>query len=129
MRMHGCIILLLFLSLAGCGQKKHYDGPTVDAFRGRLVHDGKPVSFPDNEEVILELGFHGTGRRYGIPIAADGSFKIGWMPIGKYSAILERQNNKQRGPPKKYSVPGGLTIEEGKTEYQIELGKGWNPSP
>jgi hypothetical protein len=129
MRMHGCIILLLFLSLAGCGQKKHYDGPTVDAFRGRLVHDGKPVSFPDNEEVILELGFHGTGRRYGIPIAADGSFKIGWMPIGKYSPTLLRTDKEGKKVPltTRYKLPGEFTIEEGKTEYTVELGKGWKP--
>jgi hypothetical protein len=129
MRMQGCIILLLLLSLSGCGPRKSFDGPTVDAFVGRLTHDGKPVTFPDNEEVILELGYHGTGRRFGIPIAADGSFKIGWMPIGKYSPTLLRtdKGGKKVPPTTRYSLPGEFTIEEGKTEYTIELGKGWKP--
>jgi hypothetical protein len=129
MRMHGRIILLLLLGVSGCGPKKHYEGPTVDAFVGRLTHDGKAVTFPENEEVILELGFHGTGRRYGIPIAADGSFKIGWMPIGKYSPTLLRTDKEGKKMPRttQYRLPGEFTIEEGKTEYTIELGKGWKP--
>jgi hypothetical protein len=63
-----------------------------------------------------------------IPIQRDGSFKIGWMPIGKYSATLLRSNKEGRGPPeKRHNIPGGLMIEDGKTEYTIELGKGFQP--
>jgi hypothetical protein len=118
----------LWLAAVGCGPRKNFDGPTVDAFTGKLVQNGKPVTLPADEEVTLRV-FHEKGQSFGIRIKTDGSFQIGWMPIGKYSAILERQDSKRKGPPKKYSVPGGLTIEEGKTEYQIVLGKGWNPSP
>jgi hypothetical protein len=125
--MRGGVVLILGLGLglSGCSSKKPFDGPTVDAFNGRLTHDGKPVTFPDNEKVTLEV-YHETGRPFGIPIQSDGSFKIGWMPIGKYSAALLRGNKEGRGPPtNRYNVPGGLTIEDGKTEYTIELGKGW----
>jgi hypothetical protein len=51
------------------------------------------------------------------------------MPIGKYSMMLERTpKTAGKGPTKsRYSVPGGLTIEEGKKDYVIELGKDFKP--
>jgi hypothetical protein len=121
------IVLMVGFALAavGCGPRKTYDGPTVDAFTGRLTHVGKPVTFPEGEVVRVWL-FHEKGQSFGIPIQTDGSFKIGWMPIGKYSAILHRETKKTRGPSR-YTIPGGLKIEDGKTEYAIELGKGWKP--
>jgi len=124
-----CVAVLvvgLALAAAGCA-KKPFDGPTVDAFNGRLTHDGKPVSFPEGENVVLQL-FHEKGQSFGVPINSDGSFKIGWMPIGKYSAALMRQNKREKGPAmNRYSVPGGLAIQDGQTEYKIDLGKGWKP--
>ncbi len=63
-------------------------GPTVDAFNGRLVHDGKPVSFSDKEKVELKLVTE-KAESFGVPIKPDGTFQIGWMPIGKYSATLQ----------------------------------------
>jgi hypothetical protein len=101
--------------------------PTVDAFNGKVVRDGEPVSFPEGEAVQLMI-YHESGQSFGIPLNSDGTFQIGVMPVGKYSAILERPpKSGQRGPPTKYGVPGGLTIEAGKTEYTIELGKDWKP--
>jgi hypothetical protein len=129
MRTLGSIAVFLGLGMVvvGCGPRKSFDGPTVDAFTGRLTHDGRPVTFTEGETVSLDV-YHETGRHFGIPIQSDGSFKIGWMPIGKYSATLMRGKTEGRGPPaSRYNVPGGLTIEEGKTEYAIELGKGWKP--
>jgi hypothetical protein len=128
MRVFLGIVLLVVLGLAnlGCGPKKPFDGPTVDAFVGRVTQDGKPVSFPEGEEVTLRV-WHEKGQSFGIPLKSDGSFKIGWMPIGKYSATLEREPKGPKGAPSKQNVPGGLTIEDGKTEYTIELGKGWKP--
>jgi hypothetical protein len=44
--------------------------------------------------------------------------------------MLERtaQTPMTKGPPKTmYNVPDGLTIEEGKTDYVIELGNGFQP--
>ena len=52
------------------------------------------------------------------------------MPIGKYAVMLERiaQTPATKGPQKtRYNVPGGLTIEEGKKDYVIELGKDFKP--
>jgi len=115
------------LALVGCGSSKPYDGPTVDAFNGRLTHNGKPVSFPQGDRVILQVILHENGRSFGVPIQPDGSFKIGWMPIGKYSAMLIRGPKGERGGENRYNVPGGFTIEDGKTEYTVELGKGWKP--
>ena len=120
----GVALLVAGLGLPACGPSKSFDGPTVDAFTGRLVHNGQPVTFPDTEKVRLEV-YHETGRSFLIPIQPDGSFKIGWMPIGKYTATLLRGSQDGRGPAKRHNVPGGLTIEDGKTEYTIELGKGW----
>jgi hypothetical protein len=120
-------MLGLGLWLSGCGPQKPFDGPTVDAFTGRLTHDGKPVTFPEKETVKLEV-YHEKGLSFRIPIRSDGSFKIGWMPIGKFSATLLRSTkNDGRLPAKRHAVPGGFTVENGKTEYTIELGKGWQP--
>jgi hypothetical protein len=118
------LLLALWSAAVGCSRKP-FDGPTVDAFNGRLTAAGRSVSFPQGEKVELKV-FHEKGQSFGIPIQADGSFNIGWMPIGKYSAMLLRGNKKAKGPPTTlYSVPGGLTIEAGKTEYTVDLGRRW----
>jgi hypothetical protein len=109
---------------AGCGQSRPVEGPTVDAFNGRLTHDGKPVSFPPGEEIFLQV-FHEKGQSMLIPIKSDGTFNIGWMQIGKFSALLKRNPKVARAAPTNYTVPGGFTITEGQTEYTIELGKGF----
>jgi hypothetical protein len=113
-------------ALVGCSSRP-YDGPTVDAFTGRVVHDGKPVSFADTDEASLQVFLHEKGISFGIPLKSDGTFKIGWMPIGKYSVMYSRAPKGTRAGPMKYNVPAGLTIEAGKTEYTIELGKDWKP--
>jgi hypothetical protein len=131
MRTINRLVLTICLGLAvfGCANKKGgYEGPTVDAFHGKVTHNGKPVTFPENE-AQLNL-YHEKGQQFGIPLKPDGTFEIGWMPIGKYSVMLERktQDPAKKGPQKSmYNVPDGLTIEEGKTEYVIELGKDFKP--
>ena len=127
----------LVAASAGCsgGAKKYYDGPTVEAFSGQVVQDGKPVSFPEDEEVRVHcvvIEGEGIGKSFGVPIKPDGTFSIGWMPIGKMTLRLDRSPKDpaqtKGGPPNRYSIPGGLTIEQGKTTgYIIELGKGWKP--
>jgi hypothetical protein len=121
------------LTVTACGcSRKAFDGPTVDAFTGRLTRDGQPVSFAPEENPQLQL-FHEKGQSFTIPLHPDGSFKIGWMPIGKYSATLLRDQKPAAGVPKappipnRYNVPDGLTIQDGKTEYTIDLGKNWKP--
>jgi hypothetical protein len=130
MRTMNRLVLTFCLGLAvfGCTKNKGgYEGPTVDAFHGKVTHNGNPVKFAENEEVQLSV-FHESGRQFGIPLTADGTFEIGWMPIGKYAMMLERQNPAKKGPTKtRYNVPGGLTIEEGKKDYVIELGKDFKP--
>jgi hypothetical protein len=118
------LVALTFTTM-GCNSDKAKYGPTVDAFNGKLTHDGKPVSFPAGEDVSLKV-FHEKGTSFGIPIKEDGTFKIGWMPIGKYSGMLNRSTAQQKGAPRKHHVPG-FAIEEGKTEYVIELGKDYKP--
>lgn len=117
-------VLFLGLAVVGCGPQKPFEGPTVAAFNGKVVQDGKQVAFPEGEKVSLKL-FHEKGQSFGIPINTDGSFKIGEMPVGKYSAQLLRDKPVAKGPPSMYTVPGGLTIAEGQTEYTVELGKNW----
>jgi len=116
------------LAMFGCKPTGEYEGPKVDAFHGKLVHNGKPVKFAEDEEVQLVV-FHDTGRRFGIPLKEDGSFEIGWMPIGKYAMQLERtQKHTKKGASKsRYGVPDTLSIEAGKTDYVIELGKNYKP--
>lgn len=119
----------LLVFVAACSsQRKSYEGPTVDSFVGQLTVNGKPVSFPSGEDVVLRAYQHGNARMWGIPIQADGTFKIGWMPIGKYTSILARAPKSSKGARNNlYSVPGSFEIVEGKTEYSIELGKGFKP--
>ena len=126
------------LAGAGCrpsaGPNKYYNGPTIPVFSGRVVQDGKPVTFPEDEEVIVQCTLtegEGIGKSFGVPIKPDGTFSIGWMPIGKMAVRLERLHKdatRRTGASQRYDVPGGLTIEEGKTSgYTIEVGKDWGP--
>ena len=118
---------LVFL-IGGCTKVAKFDGPTVDAFHGQLVSKGNPVSLSEDQVVKLFLVHKGSGERFRIPIKPDGTFDIGWMPIGEFNCSLEE---KKRGIEaqvldlrKKFKpVPGGLRIEEGKTEYEIEIGE------
>jgi hypothetical protein len=119
----------LGLAVFGCNNNKGgYTGPTVDAFHGKVTHDGNPVKLVESEEPQLTL-YHEKGQQFGIPLKADGTFQITWMPTGKYSMMLERQvQTPKKGAMKtRYNVPGSLTIEDGKKDYVIELGKGWKP--
>jgi len=125
MRLFFAAALVLSVGLAGCGRKE-FDGPTVSAFAGRLVQNGRPVTFAGEEGVQVHL-MHEKAQSFNIPVQADGSWKIGWMPVGKYSATLLRSKKGDKGPPSRYAIPGGLTIEDGKTDYTVELGKGWKP--
>ena len=129
----------MVLASAGCRPSavpnKYYNGPTISAFSGQVVQDGKPVTFPEDEEVLIQCTLtegEGIGKSFGVPIKPDGTFSIGWMPLGKMTLRLERApkdpTKTKGGPPNRYSIPGGLTTEQGKTTgYIIELGKGWKP--
>jgi hypothetical protein len=109
--------------LTGCS-KKPFDGPTVEGVNGRVTQNGKPVSFANPEEVSLKV-IHEKGRSFGIVLKPDGSFNIGWMPIGKYSVVVTRPPKDGKGGPRVYSAPEGFSIQEGQKEYTIELGPGW----
>jgi len=122
----------LGLVTAGCepADQAKYDS-TVDNFDGQITHNGEPVSFADMENVKLQLLYLETAEHFGVPIKPDGTFDIGWMPIGDYSATLEWKNTStdrnREGGPATHGVPGGLTVLEGKTEYTVELGENWKP--
>jgi hypothetical protein len=126
-RWTGFLVVAGLVAAVGCARKP-FDGPTVDAFNGKLTRDGKPVSFAPGENVTLQVIHQVSGQSFGIPIKPDGTFQIGWMPIGKYSALLKRESRSgTRGGPSMYNVPDGFAIEDGKTEYTIDLGKGFKP--
>ena len=87
------------------------------------------MNFPADENVQITV-FHEKGQQWSIPLNEDGTFDIGWMPVGKYAVMLVRyQNARKKGSGiSRYNVPDGLTIEDGKTtDYVIELGKGFKP--
>jgi hypothetical protein len=119
----GCTLGLLAV---GCSRKP-FDGPTVDSFTGRIVRDGKPMTLPADKVVGMKLIFEERGRQFNIPLEPDGTFKIGWMPIGKYTVMMVSSRKGVKGGPSMYSVPGGMTIEAGKTQYTIDVGKTWEP--
>jgi hypothetical protein len=103
------------LALAGCSGRSGFDG-----FVGRVTQNGAPVTVPEGSGIMLKV-WHESGTSFLIPLDTEGKFKIGWMPIGKYSMMLEAPS-RGKGPPMKQSVEGELNIEAGKTEYTIELG-------
>ena len=126
------LALCISFFIAGCTKVAKFDGPTVDAFHGQLVSDGKPISFSaDEEEIRLFLIHQGSGERFRIPIKADGTFDIGWMPIGQFNCMVEQKKKgglETRGvqfPTQSKPVPGGLKIEEGKMVYDVEVGEGF----
>jgi hypothetical protein len=126
--MAGCLTLG---AVVGCDPSPEYDGETIDKFDGQLLHNGQPVSFDKGEKVKLRLIYKAKAETFGIPIKPDGTFQIGWMPIGDYAANLERTKpnagGRGGGRPEIYPIPGGLTIEKGKTRYEVELGEKWKP--
>jgi hypothetical protein len=136
MRTFNGLLLIFWLGLVvvGCTYKT-YEGKTVDKFVGKLTYNGESVNFPAEQYAQIRV-YHESGKQWSIPIKQDGTFDIGWMPVGKYAVMLERRQNAKNQDAKKqvakqgpgisrYDVPGGLTIEEDKTEYVIELGKGF----
>jgi hypothetical protein len=128
MRLAACALLLavLVLPAIGCGGGKEFDGPTVDRFVGKIVKDGKPFTFPASDRLVIEAKHEGH-QTFGIPISPDGTFEITWMPLGNYILFAEYNKSGQKGRPNKVTIPGGLQIVQGKTEYTIELGKNWKP--
>jgi hypothetical protein len=132
--MRYCALMALFigcvcLTASGCNkQPEGITAPKNDSFVGKLVTNGKPVSFPPGEKVILRLIFSEKGESFGVPIKEDGSFTIGWMHQGKYSGMLEREKSVNgRLIPSKQSLPELFEIKPGVTEYSIELGPNFKP--
>lgn len=124
---------MLWFGNLGCERKAEMPGPTVNAFTGKVVAGGKPVSFPAEVRVVVNLT-HSSAQSFGIPIQADGSFKIGEMPIGKYTASLMIEPNPnvpaakgKSNQPRRVNIPGGFEIKEGQTEYTIEVGADFKP--
>lgn len=92
-RIISCTAVASLLVIAGCSKSSDKpEGPTVDSFTGRVVADGKPVSFPTSDKVEILL-FSEKGSQMRVPISSDGTFKLGWMPIGKHSATLTRDKS------------------------------------
>jgi len=120
-------VLSIMLLSAGCGPGPAQYGETTDAFVGRLVQNGKPITVPDGAK--LNLTHDKTYHRFGIPLNSDGSFTIGWMPTGNYSAELiwmkQATKDNASASQQRYNVPNGLVIEKDTKQYGIELGKGW----
>jgi hypothetical protein len=128
MRLLPCALFLavLVLSATGCGKDKEFDGPVVDKFVGKVTKDGKPFSVPGSDELIIEAK-HESHQTFGIPIKPDGTFEITWMPLGNYILFAEYHKAGQKGRSNKATIPGGLQVMQGKTDYVIELGKNWKP--
>jgi len=81
----------------------------------------------DLRSVVLAWSTAKQVAPFGIPLQPDGTFKIGAMPIGQYVAFMEKPAAGGKGPPTKYTIPGGLMIKEGTTDYTLDVGKGWRP--
>ncbi len=121
-RYWAVVLAGLCLTALGCNSKE-YSGPTVDKFTGVVTSNGKPISIPPGTHFQIRLR-HESGQSFGIPINTDGTFEIGWMPLGHYEILTESTKEGQRGGMGKARVPGpGLQVTAGKTEYTIDLGK------
>ncbi|UUO06859.1 hypothetical protein M4951_00765 [Blastopirellula sp. J2-11] len=132
MMRYAYLLLLAVLLTCGCQPAYEFEGPTVDNFDGQLVAGDQPVSFEPGQKVTLQLRFHGNGESFGVPIQPDGKFDIGWMPIGKYSGLLEytpadKAGRKGGGQPSRHALPQTFEIVDGQTEYAVDLGNNWKP--
>jgi hypothetical protein len=125
-----CAFAMILITLAGCERKAEMPGPTVSKFTGKVMAGSNPVTFKEGSTVIVDL-VHSSGQRFGIPIKADGSFQIGEMPIGKYSATVKIEGSSgekgKSSAPKMINIASGFEIVDGKTEYTIDLGKDFKP--
>ncbi len=107
--------------------------PTIDTFQGRLTWNGAPLNLAQVGSLRLILLSDETGESFGVPLRPDASFQIGWMPIGKHVAILARSDANLPGGrpfpglPGTFTIPSGVTIEPGQTDYTIELGEEFSP--
>jgi hypothetical protein len=120
------LAVILGWTVVGCGPPKaKFEGPTIPAFNGRVVADGKPVTFPEGDDLFVKV-YHEKGESFNIPVKSDGTFNIGWMPIGRYSAALMRKNKAGKGGPGRYGI-ADFTVVAGQTEYVLELGKNFKP--
>lgn len=123
------VLMAIPFSFVGCGQTPVKYKETTEAFVGAVVQNGKPITLPEGAR--LDLVHEETYSKFGVPLKQDGSFEIGWMPIGKYSAELVwlkgATTGNAGGSQERYNVPNGLTIEKDRTQYQLELGKQWKP--
>jgi hypothetical protein len=117
--------VLFALLFAGCGPAPADYGETTEAFEGKIVQNGKPVTLPDG--AILNVTQNSTYHRFGIPLNSDGTFKIGWMPVGKYSLelIWVRESATGQSSQQRYNVPNELVIEKETKPNEIELGTKW----
>lgn len=129
------IAVIAATAFTGCGPGGGYtEGPTVDRFTGRLTASGGPVAFGADELVLLNMTHKESKSGFGVPIKPDGTFDIGWMPVGSYSV------NLTRGPSRVAFMSGNekgvwtvslpeFTIAEGQTEYTIDLPANWDKKP
>lgn len=124
MRLRFCAVLMLALTATAFGcNSREYSGPTVEKFTGTVTHNGKQITLKPEERLTIQMR-HESGQTFGIPIQPNGTFEIGWMPLGHYDLIAEKHKDGQRGGPSKTGV-GSFQVMNGKTDYTIELGKSW----
>lgn len=118
-------IVVIAASFVGCGPSAADYGETTKAFVGHVVQNGKPITLPEDSR--LNVTQNSTYHRFGIPLKQDGSFTIGWMPVGAYSVelIWIRQSATGSTSQERYGVPHDLVIEKEPKEYEIELGQKW----
>lgn len=125
-----CLPLVATMFLLGCERSdRPTDVPTIDAFVGRLTHKGQTPNFPEGTEVKLKM-ISDKAISFGIPLKPGVTFDIGWMPIGKYTVQLTTRTpgkDGRSGAEKVYTVPGGMELVPGQTQYTIELGEAWKP--
>lgn len=98
------------------------DVPTVDKFEGKVLHNGEPWVFSGQGRPVLDLRHNETAEGFGVPIKEDGSFAIGWMPTGKYSAKLIVNEAANADGVFIYQLKEPFEIKDGLTEYTVELG-------
>lgn len=124
MRVRFCALLMAMIaaSVFGCNSRE-YSGPTVEKFTGTITANGKQITVKPGEHLTIQMR-HESGQTFGIPIKEDGTFEIGWMPLGHYDLITEKYKDGQRGGPSKVGV-GPFQVTNDRTEYTIDLGKRW----
>ena len=112
MRMLLGLVLMAGLAwtAVGCryGPKPYYEGPTVAAFSGQVLQDGKPVTFPEDEEVIVKFTVIEGDKLAGRPVSES------WRHVMRPNEALQPTGAAMMVPRRMLALRAAPAAERGR---------------